>query len=104
MPALHFAWKVEDHPMNQENHQIPQFSLILRLLCGGYLLYTAWGLRGAFGESPWYIAFAGIFAVIGLVLCVHSAVKLVKKKYTANKPLFSSEDTENTDDEEQSDE
>lgn len=91
--------------MKKERSKPPQFSLILRLLCGGYLLYTAWGLREAFQEGPYYIVFAIIFAGVGLALAVHSIVKLVRKEYTENKPLIpTGEDEESKDCEEQSDE
>lgn len=90
--------------MNKNANNAPQFSLILRLLCGGYLVYTAWDLRGAFQDRPHFIVFAAIFALVGLVLFGFSAWKLWENFRICTAVTPKSEDDESNDSEEQSDE
>ncbi len=85
--------------MQNKKTQTPQTSLILRLVCGGYLLYLAWDLRSAFQDSPLYLAAAIVFGAAGLVLAIHSLRALTAQHY------FRKTDTEsNKDREEQIDE
>ena len=64
--------------MNKQGNTPNQTTLILRLLCGGYLVYTAWGLRDAFQENPLFIVAAIIFAVVGAALAGVSLYWLIK--------------------------
>ena len=64
--------------------QVTQVTLLLRLVCGGYLLYLAWGLREAVFGPERQLAFilaAALFAVVGLLLCVFSLRGLIRKEY-----------------------
>ena len=70
-----------------------QLTLILRLLCGGYLLYLAYGLRDALTQSPVYLAGAAAFAVIGVLLIWHAVRKLARGEY-AGAPTSAEHDTE----------
>ena len=58
-----------------------QSALCFRLLAGGYLLYTAWGLRDAISEHPLFIVAIVFFAVVGAMLVVQSGLRLYKKEY-----------------------
>ena len=63
---------------------VTQVTLLLRLVCGGYLLYLAWELREAVFGPKRQLAFilaAALFAVIGLLLCVFSLRGLIRKEY-----------------------
>ena len=60
----------------------PQISLILRILCGGYLLYLAYDLFGVIHDSLLYLAAAAVFALVGIVLICHSGLKLYRKEFT----------------------
>ena len=65
--------------------------LILRILCGGYLIHTAWGLREAFSEGIVFVIGAIVFAVAGAVIIGVSLKALAK----IGGPLFNKkEDTE----------
>jgi hypothetical protein len=79
----------------------PKLSLWLRILCGGYLLYLAYGLLPSIQETPLYIAAVAVFALVGLVLAVHSIVKLCRREYAGADDA--QQDDPNTN-EEQSDE
>ena len=73
---------MERTPTNK--HYPPQFSLILRILCGGYLLYLAWGLRGSFfqGDNGTLFGLAVIlFVVVGALLCFFSIRALIRGEY-----------------------
>lgn len=77
--------------MSKEGNTPNQSILILRLLCGGYLIHTAWGLREAFSEGIVFIIGAIVFAVVGAVIIFVSLKALVK----IGGPLFNKkEDTE----------
>ena len=79
--------------MKQNGTNSNQVSLILRLLGGGYLLYTAWDLRGAFQEGPLYIIFAALFALVGAVLLGGSVYQLVKSgTFFGNTPAVQDEE------------
>ena len=63
---------------------VTQVTLLLRLVCGGYLLYLAWELREAVFGPERQLAFilaAALFSVIGLLLCVFSLRGLIRKEY-----------------------
>ena len=72
--------------MKKETKPYTQMYLMIRLLAGGYLLYTAWNLRDGFSEDPLLIAAAAVFTVIGLALAAHAGWKLYKKEYEGGKP------------------
>lgn len=91
--------------MKQERKNPNQVSLLLRLLCGGYLVYTAWDLRGAFQDSPLFIVAAIVFAVVGLALGGISLYQLIKTGDFFDKPAAVEEAAEESKDcEEQLDE
>ena len=63
---------------------VTQVTLLLRLVCGGYLLYLAWELREAVFGPERQLAFilaAALFAVVGLLLCAFSLRGLIRKEY-----------------------
>ena len=69
--------------------QVTQVTLLLRLVCGGYLLYLAWGLREAvFGPERQlgFILAAAVFAVVGLLLCGFSLRGLIRREYENSDP------------------
>ena len=69
--------------------QVTQVTLLLRLVCGGYLLYLAWGLREAvFGPERQlgFILAAAVFAVVGLLLCGFSLRGLIRREYETPDP------------------
>ena len=68
------------------NTKPPQFSLLLRLLGGGYLVYLAWDIRGGFSDSPLLIVAAIVFALVGGGLFVHSAWTLIRHDYFRTSP------------------
>lgn len=62
----------------------PQLSLILRVGCGAYLLYLAWGLGGAAlaGERRLLFASAALlFTLAGAALCAFSARALARGEF-----------------------
>ena len=77
---------------------VTQVTLLLRLVCGGYLLYLAWDLREAVFGPERQLAFilaAALFAVVGLLLCVFSLRGLIRKEY-----VMPSDEEEQTSEEE----
>ena len=77
---------------------VTQVTLLLRLVCGGYLLYLAWELREAVFGPERQLAFilaAALFAVVGLLLCVFSLRGLIRKEY-----VIPSDEEEQTSEEE----
>ena len=74
--------------MKKEPTKPAQISLLLRLVGGGYLLYTAWDLRGAFRDGPYFLVFAVLFALVGAGLLGHSIYKFIKKEYIPNTPFY----------------
>ncbi len=65
--------------MNEKNTSSPsQMTLMLRFLCGGYLLYLAYGLRNALHDGPVYIAAAVIFAAVGAGLVYHALRRVIQ--------------------------
>jgi len=83
--------------MNKQGNAPNQTTLILRLICGGYLVYTAWGLRDAFHESPLFIIAAIVFAVVGAALAGISLYTLIKTGGLLSSPVTAAE--ESTDEE-----
>ena len=77
---------------------VTQVTLLLRLVCGGYLLYLAWELREAVFGPERQLAFilaGALFAVVGLLLCVFSLRGLIRKEY-----VMPSDEEEQTSEEE----
>ena len=68
-----------------------QISLILRLLGGGYLLYLAWSLLSTAGGNTVYILMAVFFALVGVVLLLHTLLKISRGEYTGPTPPDSGE-------------
>ena len=78
------------------NAKPPQFSLLLRLLGGGYLVYLAYDLIKT-SEGKWlFLAAGAVFGLVGGALFLHSLLTLVKSDYFRNPPP---KDEENTEDE-----
>lgn len=70
----------------QSSQKPPQFSLLLRLLGGGYLVYLAYDLFKN-GQGNWFVyAAAAVFALVGGALFIHSLLTLVKSDYFRNSP------------------
>ena len=67
--------------MKKESPKYAQSTLFLRLLAGGYLIYTAWDIREAVHENPLFIIAIVAFAVIGAALLAHAGWKLYKGDY-----------------------
>ena len=88
--------------MNKNASNPPQSSLILRVLGGGYLVYLAWDLRGSIQDSPLFLIAVIVFALIGLILLVHSVMALIRNGSFRKDPIPEIESTEDC--EEQSDE
>lgn len=70
------------------------FSLWLRLLGGGYLVYLAWDIRGAFSDGPLFILAAVVFALVGGGLFGHAARTLIRHAYFRKPPTQEKEDWE----------
>ena len=80
--------------MKRETKPYSQMYLIVRVLVGGYLLYTAWNLREGLTEQPLLIIAMAAFAVIGAVLAAHAGWKLYKGEYEGGSGLANEEITE----------
>ena len=74
--------------MEKERKPYTLMYLAARLFAGGYLLYTAWGLRDAISESPFFIAAIVIFGIIGLWLVIQAGSKIIKGDYEGGSPFF----------------
>lgn len=81
----------------QSSQKPPQFSLLLRLLGGGYLVYLAYDLFKTSQGKVQFIAAAVVFALVGGALFIHSLLTLVKSDYFRNSPP--PQDEEKTEDE-----
>lgn len=72
---------------NDNTSYLPnKVTLILRVMVGGYLVYTAWSLKDSFQthtgtELAFFIIFAVLFALIGAFLLIVSGYALYKGKY-----------------------
>lgn len=63
-----------------------KFSLGIRIAVGLYLFYTVYSLRGVTekydgGELVFFIIAMAVFAVIGALLCIHSARALMTGRF-----------------------
>ena len=67
--------------MKKETQYFAQSTLFLRLLAGGYLVYTAWKLRESVAENPLFLIAIVVFAVSGAALMGHAGWKLYKGEY-----------------------
>ena len=83
--------------MNTGSNNPTQLSLFLRILGGGYLVYLAWGLRGAIQDSPLFQVAVIVFAAVGLLLVGHSGWKLLRKEYTKDGSTQMIEESEEPD-------
>lgn len=71
-------------PSTKKNNP-PQFSLILRVACGAYLLYLAWGLREAAfqGDSGLLYGIAlVVFAAVAIFLLFFSVRSLLRGEFS----------------------
>ena len=72
----------------------PQFSLLLRLLGGGYLVYLAYDLIKSGEGKLQFIAAAVVFGLAGGALFLHSLLTLVKSDYFRNPPPETKDESE----------
>ena len=82
--------------MKQEPKLYTQMYLYIRLLAGGYLLYTAWKIRDGIAEQPLLLIALAAFIIIGIAMAAHAGWKLWKGEYEGGKADGKSadEDTE----------
>ena len=71
-----------------------QMKLVLRLLCGGYLVYLAYDLFKTSEGKVQFIAAAAVFGLAGGGLFLHSLLTLVKSDHSRNPPPKDEENTE----------
>ena len=74
--------------MEKETKPYTLMYLAARLFAGGYLLYTAWNLREAISESPFFILAIVAFGLIGAWLAIQSGLKIIKGDYEGGSPFF----------------
>ena len=74
--------------MQNESNSPSLMYLAVRLFAGIYLMYTAWDLRGAISESPFFIVAIVAFAVIGAILAVQAGLKIIKGDYEGGQAFF----------------
>lgn len=72
--------------MNEKKTMPTKISLILRIAASAYLLYLAWGLKGApanytGGMKVLFIAAILVFAAVGLALGGTSLLKFIRGEY-----------------------
>lgn len=78
---------MEQEHKSQDKAAYPaQVTVLLRLAAGGYLLYLSYGLipdilAAAGGRRIILAAFVLVFAVVGALLCIWSAKKLIKGEF-----------------------
>jgi threonine/homoserine/homoserine lactone efflux protein len=82
----------------KETNSPPEFSVTLRILGGGYLVYLAWGLRTSVQDGPLFLIAVIVFALVGLILAGTSIRYLLQHKYFRNKDI-NVEDFDEFDDE-----
>ena len=80
-----------------KNHSL--MYLAVRLFAGIYLMYTAWDLRGAISESPFFIIAIVAFGIIGAVLTVQAGLKICKGDYDGGQSFFFKKQDETTEEE-----
>ena len=86
--------------MKKETRYYAQSTLYLRLLAGGYLVYTAWDIREAVSVNPLFILAIVAFGVIGALLMGHAGWKLYKGEYEGGPGVTKAEEpAENTEQE-----
>lgn len=82
--------------------EVTEITLLLRMLCGGYLVYLAWDL-GQSGLAPdgnmVYLLAAAVFALVGGVVFAFSLRRWLRRDY-----VFVSTEQSGDEDEEQDDE
>lgn len=71
--------------MKKDRKYPPQFSLILRLAGGAYLIYLAWSLRDALADSWLYGLGIALFVIVGVLLAGHSALALYRGEFEGGK-------------------
>ena len=71
--------------MKQEPKLYTQMYLYIRLLAGGYLLYTAWKIRDGIAEQPLLLIALAAFVIIGIAMAGHAGWKLWKGEYEGGK-------------------
>ena len=68
----------------KETNSPPEFSVILRILGGGYLVYLAWDLRASVQDGPLFLIAVIVFALVGLILAGTSLKYLLQHRYFRN--------------------
>ena len=87
--------------MEKKKQNTPMFSLVIRLIAGGYLLYLAYGLlSSAMGGQIIAIIAMVIFTIIGSVLLVITGKQLMLGEYQGGKADLPVDDSESDDSEE----
>ena len=67
--------------MSKKPAKHDQLSLTLRLVAGAYLLYSAWKIRGAVAENPFFLVAIIVFIIAGAFIVGHAALRLIKGQY-----------------------
>ncbi len=84
--------------MQDNNVKPPQFSVILRILGGGYLVYLAYDLlTGIESPNTLIMAAAVVFGVVGAVLVFFSIRHLVRHEYFYDAPKSDCSEEESED-------
>ena len=83
----------------KETNSPPEFSVILRILGGGYLVYLAWDLRASVQDGPLFLIAVIVFALVGLLLAGTSLKYLLQHRYFRNDDTVT-EELDEFDDEE----
>ena len=83
--------------MQKENKPHSLRYLAVRLFAGAYLLYTAWKLRNAIGESPLFIIAIAAFGIIGAVLLAQAGWKICRGEYEGSQFFNQNQDEEPAD-------
>lgn len=86
--------------MQNNNNKPPQFSVILRILGGGYLVYLAYDLLTGAQKPDTIVTVAAIvFGIVGTALVYTSGKSLITNEYFYNKPSADEEELEEEQDE-----
>ena len=67
--------------MSKTPEKHDQLSLTLRIAAGLYLLYSAWKLREAIAEKPFFLIAIILFVIAGAFIAGHAALRLIKGQY-----------------------